>query len=37
MFLQVKNLLIKTKIIFENLSDSNGNEKVLLKLTRFKK
>ena len=31
MFLQVKNLLIKTKIIFESLLDSNANEKVLPK------
>ena len=30
MFLQVKNLLIKTKIIFDNLLDNTTNEKVFL-------
>ena len=32
-----QELINKNKNNFENLLDSNGNEKVLLKLTRFKK
>ena len=31
MFLQVKNLLIKTKIIFDNFLDKITNEKVFFK------